>query len=56
MIDKRWSAAIVAATGDKQLAVHVYELRRSGLFMEIVDVLGAEEEAIAQAFFEAGEG
>src|SRR5512143_1418499 len=45
-IRKRRTAARIAP-GLKELSVHVQNAFRSGLFVEIVDVLSAEKEAIA---------
>jgi hypothetical protein len=50
---ERGKKAGVAATFEK-FAVHVEDALRASLFMEIVDVLGAEEEAIRDGLFESG--
>ena len=46
--------ARVAAAFEK-FAVHVDDADRAGLFVEIIDILGAEVEAVAEAAFERGE-
>lgn len=44
------------AAGFKKFAVHMDDARRARLFVEIVDVLRAEEEAIAELPAESGDG
>src|ERR1017187_7804498 len=43
------TAAFLLTAGLGQFAVHMDQALRSGAFVEIVDVLGAEEEAVAEA-------
>ncbi len=49
----RFLARVAAAL--EKLAVHVDDADRSGLFVEIIDILRAEVEAVAEAAFERGE-
>ena len=54
VIGERRPPASVAAALEK-LAVHVKNVARSRLFVEVVDVLGAEEQAVRQPLLQIGE-
>ena len=49
-----WAAAVEFAVSLVEFAVHVEEADGAGAFVKVVDVLGAEEEAVAEAGFELG--
>lgn len=50
------AAALTLAAGHVKRAVHVDEALRAGLFMQVVDILGTKEEAVADLGFELGQG
>jgi len=50
------AAALRFAAGLCEFAMHVDEARRAGALVEVVDVLRAEEEAVAEVGFELSEG
>ena len=52
----RWPATVALAVGLVQFAVHVEKAAGAGALVEVVDVLRAEKEAVADALFEFGEG
>jgi len=52
----RGAAAIVGAAGLGEFAVHVEEANGAGALVKVVDVLAAEEEAVAELGREFGEG
>ena len=52
---ERRAGACVAA-GFEELAVHVQDTRRAGLFVEIVDVLRAKEQAVGEFLLQCGHG
>ena len=51
--ERRFLTRVAAAL--EELAVHVDDADRAGLFVEIIDILGAEVEAVAEAAFERSE-
>ncbi len=50
-VAKGWTGAGVAAALE-QFAMHVHDLLRPSLLVQIVDVLGAQKQAVAQRLFE----
>ncbi|MGC2506889.1 MAG: hypothetical protein WA369_09535 [Candidatus Acidiferrales bacterium] len=53
VVEGRLFAGVAAAF--EKFAVHVDDADRASLFVEIVDILRAEVQAVAEAFFERGE-
>jgi len=56
VVFNRGAAAVGFATGFGEFAVHVNQAPGSGALVEIVDILGAEKEAVAEAAFQLRQG
>ena len=50
------AAAVALAVGHVEFAVHVEEADGAGALVQVVHILRAEEEAVADLFLEVGEG